>query len=432
VAIDPIVVSVIGDILNAFASAKHPGVYQAVVKAALPILCHAIGMPKPDESSWVPSSAIDLITNIQTAAPADGLGEGFFSTLAPSLFVCLANAEDRDILQNGVVLLTWVVRKDVNQLLSWHDAQGRSGIDNVLIVIAKLLSNEDESGGLVIGDLITHLLRRASSAVIAVLPALLQAMVRRMVTAKTATFVQSLVIPFAFLVQSERDTVLSLLEGIDVDGRSGLDILIQTWCENAEVFQGFWPGRVSTLGLCQLFASERPSLQNLSVKGDIIVKPETKDVIVTRSRAKNTPHEFTQILFPLKALKLLITDLRSSGDTGRSVPHGGVVEADSDDGDDEWDDEEKVAQGLKEEEYAFLSDMLGPRGTAFDSDDLPDEFDDEDLKRDPISQMDMTAHLFSFLKECAGRNANNFQVLVGQLSAEEMLVIQHVLHDSKQ
>lgn len=84
------------------------------------------------------------------------------------------------------------------------------------------------------------------------------------------------------------------------------------------------------------------------------------------------PHEFTQIMFPLKALKLVITDLRSSGETGRGVPHSGVVEADSDDGvssetrsfdvtllmtsqDDEWDDEDKVAQGLKEEEYAFLS-----------------------------------------------------------------------------
>lgn len=39
---------------------------------------------------------------------------------------------------------------------------------------------------------------------------------------------------------------------------------------------------------------------------------------------------------------------------------------------------------------ASFTDMLGPRGTAFDSDDLPDEFDDEDLKGDPISQMDMT------------------------------------------
>ena len=115
------------------------------------------------------------------------------------------------------------------------------------MVIAKLLENEDESGGLVIGDLIIHLLRGASSSVVGVLPELLQAMIRRMLTAKKATFIQSLVIPFAYLVQSERDTVLSLLEGININGRSGLDILIQTWCENAEVFQGFWPSRVRYL-----------------------------------------------------------------------------------------------------------------------------------------------------------------------------------------
>ena len=64
---------------------------------------------------------------------------------------------------------------------------------------------------------------------------------------------------------------------MDIHGRSGLDIFIQTWCENAETFQGFWPGRTSTMALTQLFVSERPSLQNLLVKGDIIVKPETKD-----------------------------------------------------------------------------------------------------------------------------------------------------------
>jgi hypothetical protein len=93
---------------------------------------------------------------------------------------------------------------------------------------------------------------------------------------------------------------------MDVQGRSGLDILIQTWCENAETFQGFWPGRISTMALTQLFVSERPSLQNLIVKGDIIVKPETKhgedlisphgshpgaqtsSVIMTRSRTKTS------------------------------------------------------------------------------------------------------------------------------------------------
>ena len=115
-------------------------------------------------------------------------------------------------------------------------------------------------------------------------------------------------IPFAFLINNQRDTVLSLLESTNIRGRSGLDILIQTWCENAETFQGFWPSRISNMALSQLYVSERPSLQNLMVKGDIIVKPETKNgehslsftfacraqsspvasVIMTRSRTKTS------------------------------------------------------------------------------------------------------------------------------------------------
>lgn len=89
---------------------------------------------------------------------------------------------------------------------------------------------------------------------------------------------QSLIIPFAFLIHhGQRDTVLNLLESTNVNGRSALDIVINTWCENSETIQGFWAGRISTLALCQLYISERPSLQQLIVKGDIIVKEETKN-----------------------------------------------------------------------------------------------------------------------------------------------------------
>jgi hypothetical protein len=63
-------------------------------------------------------------------------------------------------------------------------------MDCVLSLIAKSLESQDESGGLVIGDLIIHLLRRAGESVLPVLPQLLQAMVGRMTTAKTATFLQ--------------------------------------------------------------------------------------------------------------------------------------------------------------------------------------------------------------------------------------------------
>ena len=86
-----------------------------------------------------------------------------------------------------------------------------------------------------------------------------------------------LVIPFAFLINNQRDTVLSLVESINVQGRTGLDILVQTWCENAETFQGFWAQRISILGLTQMFTANRPSLQNLTVKGEMIVNEANKN-----------------------------------------------------------------------------------------------------------------------------------------------------------
>lgn len=291
--LDPIFLSIFTDILASLAKSSAPCVYETVVKQALPTLCTSITTAKHEET-WIAGSAIDLISSLIRGAPESGLGDGFFALLAPNLFNCLNNAEDRDVLQvcgfqpgwpitdpssiqNGVVCLTLIVRKDCSQILSWHDPSGQSGLGHILKLIAKLLRNEDESGGLVIGDLIIHVLRRAGDSVLPVLPELLHAMVERMLTAKTATFLQSLIIPFVFLIHNQADTLLGMLESTTVQDRTALDILIQTWCENAETFQGYWPTRISTLTLSQLYASGRPTLQNLQVKGDIIIKPETKD-----------------------------------------------------------------------------------------------------------------------------------------------------------
>lgn len=93
-------------------------------------------------------------------------------------------------LQNGIECLTLVIRKDCNQLLSWNDGNGRSGLEYALSLVAQILQSQDESGGLQIGDLIIHLLRKAGESVLPVLPELLKAMIFRMTSAKTATFLQ--------------------------------------------------------------------------------------------------------------------------------------------------------------------------------------------------------------------------------------------------
>ncbi|KAJ8502778.1 hypothetical protein ONZ45_g11445 [Pleurotus djamor] len=187
---DPIFVGMFSDILQILASSSAPDVYPTVVKQALPTLCSAIANAKPSES-YIASTGIDLVRSVLGGSPESGLGDGFFAMLAPVLFKTLAEAEDRDILQNGVGCLTLVVRKDCSQLLAWNDGNGRSGLDHVLVVIAKLLQSEGESGGLEIGDLIIHLLRNTGDAIAPVLPELLQAMLGRMRTAKTATFLQA-------------------------------------------------------------------------------------------------------------------------------------------------------------------------------------------------------------------------------------------------
>jgi hypothetical protein len=90
--------SIFTDIFAALAASSAPNIYETIVKQALPTLCTSIGSAQPNES-WIAGSAIDLVSSLVKGAPESGLGEGFFALLAPNLFECLRQAEDRDVLQ---------------------------------------------------------------------------------------------------------------------------------------------------------------------------------------------------------------------------------------------------------------------------------------------------------------------------------------------
>lgn len=47
------------------------------------------------------------------------LGEGIFKAIGQSMFDTLSRTDDANILQEGLVCLTYVVRKDVDQLMQW-------------------------------------------------------------------------------------------------------------------------------------------------------------------------------------------------------------------------------------------------------------------------------------------------------------------------
>ncbi|KAL5640264.1 hypothetical protein ACGC1H_007512 [Rhizoctonia solani] len=422
---DQVLLSVITEVFEGLAAAS----YQATVSQALPSLSVALTSVSNDET-WITSSALEIITGLMRGAPEGQLGHGFFENLGSALFKAIGETEDRDVIQNGIECLTLIVRKEHTQLTQWHDATGRSGFDNVLSFLARLLQrDQNESGGLVVGDLIIHLFRRSGEQIGPVLPELLQAMVTRIDSAKTATFLQSLIVPFAFLIHTQRDNVLDLLESTSVGSKSGLEVLIHAWCENAEMLQGNWPTRISTLALCQMFLSNRSSLRQIYVKGDIIVKPETRNVIITRSRAKQTPHEFKSIPFPTKALQLIVRELQEMGAEVEPISAKDIPDTADDDSDDadEWDDEEKLYLGMKRDELAFLAGVDLEDGES----DGKGGLDDEDLRQDPISKLDMRAHLLQFLKNCAAHDTNNFSQVIEELGAEDMIVVRKAITETR-
>lgn len=91
--------------------------------------------------------------------------------------------------------------------------------------------------------------------------------------------------PLAFLIHTDLAATLSILENIllpaphSSDPVTALEVLLRSWCENSETFQGSWAIRISSLAMSALFSASasRETLRNIRVRGDMIVDESTKN-----------------------------------------------------------------------------------------------------------------------------------------------------------
>ncbi|KDE03266.1 hypothetical protein MVLG_06259 [Microbotryum lychnidis-dioicae p1A1 Lamole] len=451
---DPILGVAIGEVFTSLASTPSPIVTNCLQTDALPTLSNILLEIRTDPYSASAASALELIEAILSGRPSgpEHFGPGLFDTVAASLFEVISSTEDRSVTQSGLNIITTVVRKDVGQLLAWKDTQGRSGLELVLQQVAKLLEpDESESGGLFVGDLVLHLLRKASEQLGPVLPDLLKAFVTRLATAETASFSQSLILPFAYLIHKQADTVLALLEGITVASPTGprpaLQVLLSSWSENVDVFQGSWALKASTLALAELFLSPRPSLSQIVVRGDLLLTDANRNRIMTRARAKNNPDQFSLIPFRAKALKVLLKDAQSAlsesgpNGSGRKDYHDDEDEdedddAESDDGDDEWADErQEFASGGLGKDLDYLSDLLGDGSGGLgkylrdegSEEGEEDEEDAEGLKDDEVYQLNVATYLKNFFHQAYTNDSNHLKALATEYLKQEEKDILSVL-----
>lgn len=108
----------VGELLAAFSAIDSAIVAENLLKETLPALSETMMEIRGDPMSVRASSAVTIVDSIFDGRPAP-LAPGMFATVAESLFAVLSITDDRDMQQTGLHTITTVVRKDVNQLLTW-------------------------------------------------------------------------------------------------------------------------------------------------------------------------------------------------------------------------------------------------------------------------------------------------------------------------
>lgn len=458
---DFILLSVVTDLLESLAAKKDAAVARIVVATAQRELVEAFasiaasGVDAQTSGKKPQSQTVGDDSDSDDDDPSQGLLEATMSVaeallkgarpdalascqtveqLSGPIISALHSTQDRDVLQAGVGCLTSLVRKATSDVSRWQDASSTSSTTHYLQIISRLLSVDSESGGLKIGDFIITILRKMPESILPVLGDLLSTMVRRLATAQTAGFIQSLVLPFAFLLkENQTDVVCDLLLNVKTsNGATGMQVLAEKWMDNFEAFQGFWAQRISTIGVTRLLSTHQPFLQEIMVRGDLVM--DTSNTIQTRSRSKARPEQYSMITFGQKMLKVLVHEVEnaSNGAPGAGGSGAGAKDHDDDDdGDDEgWgsdDDDEGPSSTNKPNTMLsdFLDSDLNDLSALVDGSDFGLEDGEEDLKEDEVWNMDFKSFLIDFLKSLAG--SAGASELAGGLNGEEQKKLGAVL-----
>lgn len=115
---DPLLGSSIADLFASLSASPSPIVQSSLQNEALPALVSTMTEIRSDPSSIRAAAALDISNSIFSRFPTP-LPAGAFARIADILFEMLTTTEDRDIIQTGLGVVTTVIRKDVDQLLSW-------------------------------------------------------------------------------------------------------------------------------------------------------------------------------------------------------------------------------------------------------------------------------------------------------------------------
>ncbi|KAF9910763.1 hypothetical protein BX616_010777 [Lobosporangium transversale] len=389
------------DLLDVLAA--NPYINSALIARALPVLTEIVSVHNPEKD--LIKSAIDLLSRFVQGSPSP-LMPGFVAQFFGNLMSVLLISDDSRILQ------------DVHQIANWCDSDSEStGLNLLMKFIARLLNpSQDEPGAILVGELISKLIKNGGNMISPILPEMLNAVAFRLASARVPLFIQSLVMVFAYLFLDQQGAQIDFLSAMTIDGRTGLDVVLTSWLLNHVDFQGVYYQKLSTVALTKAFIAADPRMLAIHVKGDMIVTNSSRRM--TRSKAKTAPTQYAMITAPVKIVKLLIADLtiKIEDETLDDIvdDKNGYAEHDEDDGEEDDDDEGNIERERKDElgiENSLIKQRVKGDGVVFLSDQLPRRFfdtdkddgysEEPDLKADLIFQLNLKEFLIEFFRQQA-------------------------------
>ncbi|XP_013378770.1 importin-9 isoform X2 [Lingula anatina] len=397
---DPLVVSLVQDTFAQLS--KNSECREPLQQRLLPTLVSILQAAPDKIPMGLQSTALDMLETCvrHSGSPiSDALVRAF-----PVAACCTLSTDDNATMQSGGECLRAYASVALDQIIQWHDEQGKNGLWYIVQVISRLLDPKtSEYTAAFVGRLVSIVISKVGSGLGENLDLMLRAILSKMQQAETLSVVQSLVMVFAHLIHTQMDAVLEFLYNVPgPTGKPALEFVMNEWCSRQHLFYGAYEGKVSAVALSKLLQhalnNNDQRLSEIQVKGEQIF---SHDGIRTRSKASQAPEQWTTIPLVVKIYKLLINELSNQLESNMSTH---VSAADDLDEGEEWEDddedEETSAGEMGGETLASLLDHFAPSSDfpGFEDAEGEEEEEDPDALADPVNQIDLQAYLTDFLR----------------------------------
>ncbi|XP_020710899.2 importin-9 isoform X2 [Athalia rosae] len=382
---DPVVLGVCQEIFRELT--LNPECIGPLQTRLVPTLVSMMSISPLDKSKeeGVRSVALDVLQVLVQHSPQP-LSSILIETAFPASCHCVLSSDDNATLQSGGEVIRTYLAVAAQQVISHRDNEGQTGLHYILQIVAQLLNPQSsEFTATFVGKLVTTLIRRAGNTLGENIDLLLKAVLSKMQRAETLTVVQSLLMVYAHLINTEFNAVLNFLSTIPgPTGQSALAFVMSEWVSRQHLFFGIYDRKTATLALCKILehgvTHDDSRLNEITVKGDQIFSGGDEG-IRTRSKAQAQPLQWTTIPLLVKIFKLIINEL--SNDIEAVCASQEIEKSDEDE--DEDNQEDLIDPG---NESTLIQ---------LDADEDDEEDEDPELKNDPVYHMNLSQYLREFL-----------------------------------